>query len=60
MIVTISVATQTNYLSPLLTPHLSIRTANEGPVKIQYKCLVMIYVFPAIKLRDLVTSKTEL
>jgi hypothetical protein len=25
-------------------------TANEGPVRIQYKCLVAIYVFPAMKL----------
>jgi hypothetical protein len=24
--------------------------ANEGPVRIQYKCLVAIYVFPAMKL----------
>jgi hypothetical protein len=24
--------------------------ANEGPVRIQYKCLVPIYVFPEIKL----------
>jgi hypothetical protein len=29
-----------------MTPH----TANEGPVRIQYKCLVPIYVFPEIKL----------
>jgi hypothetical protein len=26
------------------------RTANEGPVRIQYKCLVPIYVFPEMKL----------
>jgi hypothetical protein len=26
------------------------RTANEGPVRIQYKCLVPIYVFPVMKL----------
>jgi hypothetical protein len=38
----------------------SIYTANEGPVRIQYKCLVQIYVFPEMKLRDLVISKTEL
>ncbi len=25
-------------------------TTNEGPVRIQYKCLVSIYVFPEIKL----------
>jgi hypothetical protein len=27
-----------------------IYTANEGPVIIQYKCLVPIYVFPEMKL----------
>jgi hypothetical protein len=26
-------------------------TTNEGPVRIQYKCLVPIYVFPEMKLR---------
>ncbi len=37
-------------------------TANEGPVRIQYKCLVPIYpyVFPGMKLCGLVISKTEL
>ena len=25
-------------------------TANEGPVRIQYKCLIPIYVFPEMKL----------
>jgi hypothetical protein len=35
-------------------------TANEGPVKIQYQCLVPIYVFPEMNLRSLVISKTEL
>jgi hypothetical protein len=35
-------------------------TTNEGPVTIQYKCLVLIYVFPEIKLSSLVISKTEL
>jgi hypothetical protein len=35
-------------------------TANEGPVRTQYKCLVAIYVFPEMKLRSLVISKTEL
>jgi hypothetical protein len=25
-------------------------TANEGPVRVQYKCLVPIYVFPEMKL----------
>jgi hypothetical protein len=33
-------------------------TSLEGPVRIQYKCLVPIYVFQAIKLRGLVISKT--
>jgi hypothetical protein len=35
-------------------------TANEGPVRIQYQCLVPIYVFPEMKLCSLVISKTEL
>jgi hypothetical protein len=35
-------------------------TANEGPVRIQYKCLVPIYVFPEMKLHGLVIYKTEL
>ncbi len=37
-----------------------VHTANEGPVRIQYKCLVPIYVFPEIKLQGLVISETEL
>jgi hypothetical protein len=28
-------------------------TANEGPVRIQYKCLVHIYVLPEMKMRSL-------
>jgi hypothetical protein len=35
-------------------------TANEGSVRIQYKCLVTICVFPEMKLRGLVLYKTEL
>jgi hypothetical protein len=35
-------------------------TANEGPVRIQYKCLVPIYVFPEMKLCSLLISNTEL
>jgi hypothetical protein len=35
-------------------------TANEGPLRIQYKCLVPIYVFPEMKLCSLVISKAEL
>jgi hypothetical protein len=38
----------------------STYTANEGLVRIQYKCLVPIYVFPEMKLRSLVISKTKL
>jgi hypothetical protein len=36
--------------------------ANEGPVRIQYKCLVPILsaVFPEMKLCSLLISKTEL
>ncbi len=34
-------------------------TANEGPVRIQYQCLVSIYVFPEMKLCGLVISKKE-
>jgi hypothetical protein len=29
---------------------LGIYTANEGPVRIQYKCLVPVYVFPEMNL----------
>jgi hypothetical protein len=36
------------------------RTANEGQVRIQYKCLVPIYVFPEMNLWGLVISKTDL
>jgi hypothetical protein len=35
-------------------------TANEEPVRIQYKCLVPIYVLLEMKLCSLVISKTEL
>jgi hypothetical protein len=38
----------------------SICTANEGPVRILYNCLVPIYVFQEMKLCSLVISKTEL
>jgi hypothetical protein len=37
-----------------------ICTANERPVRIKYKCLVPIYVFPEMKQCGLVISKTEL
>jgi hypothetical protein len=32
---------------------------NEGPVRIQYKCLVSNYVFPEMNLLGLVISKTD-
>jgi hypothetical protein len=35
-------------------------TANEGPMRIPYKCLVSIYLSPEMKLRSLVISKREL
>ncbi len=35
-------------------------TANAGPVRIQYKCLVPIYVFIEMKLHGLIFYKTEL
>ena len=35
-------------------------TANEGMVRIQYKWLVPIYVFPPMKLCSPLISKTEL
>ncbi len=41
-------------------PSFAVHPANEGPARIQYKCLVLIYVFPAMKLYGLVISKTEL
>jgi hypothetical protein len=34
-------------------------TANERLVRIRYKCLVPIYVFPEMKLHGLIISKTE-
>ncbi len=39
-----------------LLPHRKWRAA----LRIQYKCLVPIYVFPEMKLRSLLISKTEL
>ena len=41
-------------------PHRVLKytyTVNEGPVRIQYKCLVLIYVLPEMKLCLLVISK---
>ncbi len=37
-----------------------IHSANEEPVRIQYKCLVPICVFPEMKLCGRFISKTEL
>jgi hypothetical protein len=30
--------------------HHWLRTANEGPLRIQYKCLIPIYLFPEMNL----------
>ncbi len=38
---------------------MQVYTAYEGPVRIQYKCLVPIYVFPEMKLCSLLISKAE-
>jgi hypothetical protein len=38
----------------------TVTAANEGPMRILYKCLVLIYVFPEMKLQDLAISKTVL
>jgi hypothetical protein len=35
-------------------------TVNYGPVRIKYKCLVLIYVFPEMKLGSLVISKNRI
>jgi hypothetical protein len=39
---------------------VAVHTANEGSVRIQYKCLDPLYVFPEKKLRGHVIFKTEL
>jgi hypothetical protein len=49
----------TIFLDLCLVIHL-VYSANEGPVRIQYKCLVPIYVFPKMKLHELVISKKKL
>ncbi len=41
------------YMIIIITNH----TGNEGPVRIQYKCLVPIYVFPEMKLCSLVLKQ---
>ncbi len=35
----------------LVNDFSSVHNASEGPVRIQYKCLFSIYVFPEMKLR---------
>jgi hypothetical protein len=52
--------TQGEMISLGLGSFLLCYTPNEGPVRIQHKCLDLIYVFPEMKLRSLVISKTEL
>jgi hypothetical protein len=47
------------FLSPIGCREKYRSTANEGPVRIQYKYLVPCYVFPEMKLCSLVISKTE-
>ncbi len=37
------------YARKLGSPILGSALQNEGPVRIQYKCLVFIYVFPEMK-----------
>jgi hypothetical protein len=39
-----------NFLKKLQNRCTLLHTANEGPVRIQYKCLVSIYVFSEVKL----------
>jgi hypothetical protein len=46
-------------LDKLWTNLAFLYTINEGPVRIQYKCLVPIYVFSEMKLGGVVISKTE-
>jgi hypothetical protein len=46
-------------IGDILIDH-DLPTAHEGSVRIQYKCLVPIYVFPEMKQGGLVISKTEL
>ncbi len=65
-------AIRSHTLRPFLPPAVQVKkalthkqtpnahTANEGSVRIKYKCLVPIYVFPKMKLWDPVISKTEL
>jgi hypothetical protein len=44
------------FLYPYIFYMRFYHTANEGPLRIQYKCLVPIYVFPEMKLDGLVIS----
>ncbi len=40
--------------------YATVCTANEGLLRIQYKCLVPIYVFPEMKLCSILISKTDI
>ncbi len=55
---------QSELMAQIFVPTVSctnhLYTAIEGPVRIQYKCLVPIYVFLEMKLCSLLISKTEL
>jgi hypothetical protein len=50
---------KTNYIMLWTWLKEPMYTANEGLVRIQYKCLVPIYVFPEMKLPGLFISKAE-
>ncbi len=54
-----SITTSVSFTVPFFPARLPC-TANEGPVWIQHKWLVSIYVFPEMQLCGLVISKTEL
>ncbi len=62
------VAVTDSLIGPYFVPNLFFSsficfapfTENEGPMRIQYKCLVPIYIFPEMKLCSLLISKKEL
>jgi hypothetical protein len=55
-----SIGEKSSYSSFLAINRNARYTANEGPVRIEYKDLAPIYVFPEMKLCSLVISETEL
>ncbi len=42
---------------PLADYFIRLFTANEGPLRIQYQCLVPIYIFPEMKQCSLIISQ---